>query len=90
MIFPFSCSDICKDGALDPTLAKGKILVCLRGGGIGRLDKGVTAAMAGAVGLVVADYQGLNEVISDAHVLPALEISYDGAEAVNAYINSTR
>ncbi|CDP06138.1 unnamed protein product [Coffea canephora] len=83
-------ADICKDGALDPTLAKGKILVCLRGGGIGRLDKGVTAAMAGAVGLVVADYQGLNEVISDAHVLPALEISYDGAEAVNAYINSTR
>ncbi|XP_071905108.1 subtilisin-like protease SBT5.3 isoform X1 [Coffea arabica] len=83
-------ADICKDGALDPTLAKGKILVCLRGGGIGRLDKGVTAAMAGAVGLVLADYKGLDEVISDAHVLPALEISYDDAEAVNAYINSTR
>ena len=76
-------------GCLDPIKAKGKIVVCLRGEN-GIVAKGINAASAGAVGMVLAnDVSDGNEISSDAHVLPAVQIRYTDGAAVFAYINST-
>ncbi|XP_058763582.1 subtilisin-like protease SBT5.4 [Vicia villosa] len=81
---------LCKTGTLDPTKVEGKILVCLRGDN-DRADKGVQAARAGAVGMVLANNKdGANDIIADAHVLPASHITFkDGIYLFN-YINSTK
>ncbi|KAF3675367.1 subtilisin-like protease SBT5.3 isoform X2 [Capsicum chacoense] len=83
-------AQLCKAGALDPKKVKGTILVCLRGDNA-RVDKGQQAALAGAVGMVLAnDYASGNEIIADPHVLPATHISYADGLAVFAYVNATR
>ncbi|XP_019053161.1 PREDICTED: subtilisin-like protease SBT5.4 [Nelumbo nucifera] len=81
---------LCKAGALDPEKVRGKILTCLRGE-TARVDKGEQAARAGAVGMILAnDVTTANEIIADAHVLPASHITYTDGLAVFAYINSTK
>ncbi|XP_060188842.1 subtilisin-like protease SBT5.3 isoform X2 [Lycium barbarum] len=82
-------AQLCKAGALDPKKVKGSILVCLRGDNA-RVEKGQQAALAGAVGMVLAnDYASGNEIIADPHVLPATQISYNDGLSVFAYLDST-
>ncbi|KAK9152339.1 hypothetical protein Syun_010648 [Stephania yunnanensis] len=83
-------AELCQAGTLDPKKVKGKILVCLRGVNA-RVDKGQQAAHAGAVGMILANDESTgNEVIADAHVLPASHITYKDGVAVFAYMNSTK
>nr|GMD07263.1 subtilisin-like protease SBT5.3 [Ipomoea batatas] len=85
-----SCSLLCKPGTLDPKQVKGKILVCLRGG-TARIDKSHQAALAGAVGMILAnDENSGNEIIADAHFLPATHVTYSDGLAIFNYINNTR
>ncbi|KAF8409798.1 hypothetical protein HHK36_005877 [Tetracentron sinense] len=81
---------LCKAGSLNPKKVKGKILTCLRGQNP-RVDKGQQAALAGAVGMILAnnDLSG-NEIIADPHVLPASHINFHDGAVVFAYINSTK
>nr|GLL29431.1 subtilisin-like protease SBT5.3 [Ipomoea trifida] len=81
---------LCKPGTLDPKQVKGKILVCLRGG-TARTDKSHQAALAGAVGMILAnnEYFG-NEIEADAHFLPATHVTYSDGLAIFDYINKTR
>lgn len=68
----------------------GKILVCLRGV-TDRVDKGEQAALAGAVGMVLAnDVLDGNEILADAHVLPASQINYTDGVAIFKYVNYSR
>lgn len=84
------CSILCKAGTLNPKKVKGKILVCLRGENP-RVDKGEQAALAGAVGFILAnDMQSGNELIADPHVLPASHVNFSDGAAVFNYINSTK
>ncbi|KAJ7955595.1 Subtilisin-like protease [Quillaja saponaria] len=54
------------------------------------VEKGQVAALAGAVGMILAnDEQSGDEIIADPHVLPATHISFIDAQYVYAYINST-
>ncbi|KAI6690757.1 hypothetical protein NL676_027585 [Syzygium grande] len=81
---------LCKAGTLDPKKVKGKILACLRGDNA-RVDKGHQAALAGAVGMVLAnDEANGNDIIADAHVLPAAHISFADGKVLFTYINSTK
>ncbi|KAL8507894.1 hypothetical protein ACS0TY_018443 [Phlomoides rotata] len=81
---------LCKAGTLDPEMVKGKILVCLRGDNA-RVDKGEQAALAGAVGMVLANNEASgNEILADPHVLPASQINYTDGLALFSYINSAR
>ncbi|KAI8556333.1 hypothetical protein RHMOL_Rhmol05G0244700 [Rhododendron molle] len=81
---------LCKEGTLDPKKVKGKILVCLRGDN-GRLEKGMVAALAGAVGMILCnDESDGNEIIADPHYLPASHINYTDGLVVYAYLNSTK
>ncbi|MBA0560501.1 hypothetical protein Golob_017393 [Gossypium lobatum] len=80
----------CQAGAIDPKKAAGKVLVCLRGlnGGV---EKGQQASLAGAVGMILAnDIFADNEILVEAHVLPASNINYTDGLTVFTYINSTK
>ncbi|KAI6690756.1 hypothetical protein NL676_027584 [Syzygium grande] len=81
---------LCKPGTLDPKKVRGNILACLRGD-TERVDKGHQAALAGAVGMVLAndDVNG-NDIVADAHVLPAAHISFADGKVLFTYINSTK
>lgn len=69
---------------------KGKILACLRGE-TARVAKGEESLLAGAVGMILCnDKLSGNEIIADAHVLPASQINYTDGVAVFAYISSTK
>ncbi|TKW33702.1 hypothetical protein SEVIR_2G257300v4 [Setaria viridis] len=81
---------LCIEGSLDKAKVKGKIVVCIRGKNA-RVEKGEAVRRAGGVGLVLAnDEASGNEVIADAHVLPATHITYTDGVALLAYLNSTR
>ncbi|PUZ71199.1 hypothetical protein GQ55_2G295300 [Panicum hallii var. hallii] len=81
---------LCIEGALDKAKVKGKIVVCIRGKNA-RVEKGEAVRRAGGVGLVlVNDEASGNEMIADAHVLPAAHITYSDGVALLAYLNSTR
>ncbi|XP_059667215.1 subtilisin-like protease SBT5.4 [Cornus florida] len=81
---------LCKPGTLDTEKVKGKILACLRGDNA-RVDKGQQASLAGAVGMILCnDEASGNEIIADAHVLPASHVNYTDGVAVFSYINSTK
>lgn len=55
------------------------------------MDKGEQAALAGAVGMVLAnDEDSGNEILADPHLLPASHLNYTNGVAVFAYINSTK
>ncbi|KAI6690755.1 hypothetical protein NL676_027583 [Syzygium grande] len=90
-VYWLNCGNLlCKAGTLDPKKVKGKILACLRGDNA-RIDKGHQAALAGAVGMVLAnDEVNGNEIVADAHVLPAAHISFADGKVLFTYINSTK
>ncbi|CAN6167380.1 unnamed protein product [Urochloa humidicola] len=85
-----SQAKLCIEGSLDKAKVKGKIIVCIRGKNA-RVEKGEAVRQAGGVGLVLAnDEASGNEVIADAHVVPATHITYADGVALLAYMNSTR
>ncbi|KAK1296856.1 Subtilisin-like protease [Acorus calamus] len=85
-----SDAQICLPNSLDSKKVKGKIVVCLRGQNA-RVQKGSVVLQAGGIGMILAnDEASGDEVISDAHVLPATHITYADGLKVYAYLNSTR
>ena len=85
-----SCRILCKAGSLDPLKVKGKILVCLRGDNA-RVDKGQQAALAGAVGMILAnDAPSGSEILANPHVLPASHVNFTDGVAIFSSVNHTR
>ncbi|KAJ1278389.1 hypothetical protein BS78_04G075700 [Paspalum vaginatum] len=83
-------AQLCMMGALDPAKVKGKIVVCLRGINA-RVAKGEAVKQAGGAGMVLAnDVSTGNEIIADAHVLPATHIKYSDGQLLYSYLNSTK
>ncbi|KAK7857411.1 subtilisin-like protease sbt5.3 [Quercus suber] len=74
---------LCKNGTLDPRKVKGKILVCLRGQNA-RVDKGLQAQFAGALGMILANNEiNGNEITADAHVLPATQVNFTNGTSMS-------
>lgn len=81
---------MCLQKSLDPAKAGGKIVICIRGNNA-RVEKGEVVREAGGVGMILANDQATgNELIADAHVLPATHISYSDGLALLSYINSAK
>nr|GME01843.1 subtilisin-like protease SBT5.3 [Ipomoea batatas] len=83
---------LCKPGTLDPIKVKGKILVCLRGK-IDEIEKSHQAALAGAVGMVLANHNETFDYINieaQPYLLPATHVTYRDGLAIFDYINKTR
>ncbi|CAI9771755.1 unnamed protein product [Fraxinus pennsylvanica] len=83
-------SAFCANGSLAGIDVKGKIVMCDRGGGIARLDKGRVVKNAGGAGMILANLESDGfSTSADAHVLPATHVSYAAGLKIKAYINST-
>lgn len=83
-------AQLCYLGSLDPKKVKGKIVVCLRGTNA-RVEKGEAVLQAGGAGMILAnDHTTEDEIIADAHVLPATHISYSEGLQVFSYLKSNK
>ncbi len=84
---------LCADGVFPAGTFSGEIVVCERGSSYGRVDKGQTVLDGGAGGYILAQPDaaggGPGSVATDAHVLPAVHIDYDGYLALQTYIALT-
>ncbi|PHT39612.1 hypothetical protein CQW23_18466 [Capsicum baccatum] len=83
-------SPYCGPGTLTDPKIKGKIVVCMAGGGFPRIVKGQAVKDAGGVGMIIVSTadDGFTRP-ADAHVLPALYITNkDGMETLH-YMNTT-
>ncbi|KAK6117153.1 hypothetical protein DH2020_049112 [Rehmannia glutinosa] len=80
----------CGPGSLDDIDVKGKIILCERGGGIGRVAKGQTVRDAGGAAMILMNDEASGyTTLADPHVLPATHVSYDAGLKIKNYINSS-
>uniref|UniRef100_A0ACD6ABB9 Uncharacterized protein n=1 Tax=Avena sativa TaxID=4498 RepID=A0ACD6ABB9_AVESA len=80
----------CAMGCLDSGKVKGKIVVCVRGGDIPRVMKGMAVLSAGGVGMILANGEmDGDDVEADPHVLPATMITYSEAVSLYKYMASS-
>ncbi|KAK8921650.1 Subtilisin-like protease [Platanthera zijinensis] len=84
-----SLAKFCFNNSLDVDV-KGKIVICDRGGGMGRIQQGAIVKGAGAAGMILAaDKLDGYTTVADAHVLPACHVNFVDATKIKSYINST-
>ncbi|KAF5478374.1 hypothetical protein F2P56_004939 [Juglans regia] len=83
-------SALCGEGSLKDINVKGKVVLCERGGGIGRIAKGEEVKNAGGAAMILMNEEtdGFS-TSADAHVLPATHVSFAAGLKIKAYINST-
>ncbi|KAM3379793.1 subtilisin-like protease [Capsicum galapagoense] len=82
-------SPYCGTSALSDPEIKGKIVVCMAGGGYSRIEKGQAVKDVGGVGMIIVSTDDGFTKFADAHVLPALYITYKDGKEIFDYINST-
>ncbi|KAM0949513.1 putative tripeptidyl-peptidase II [Dioscorea sansibarensis] len=81
----------CGEEALDGFDVKGKIVVCDRGGIVGRVEKGSMVLKAGGAGMILVNGNDTAyTTLADPHVLPASHVSAADGEKIKVYINSTK
>ncbi|MCD7466893.1 hypothetical protein HAX54_003972 [Datura stramonium] len=86
----FTEGTYCQDG-LEYTSNGGKIVLCQVGGGITRVGKGQVVKDSGGVGMIIINQEEDGFTTSaDAHVLPALDVTYADGMKILAYMNSTK
>ncbi|OUZ99470.1 Peptidase S8/S53 domain [Macleaya cordata] len=83
-------SKFCGEGALNGTDVKGKVVLCERGNGVGRIAKGEEVKNAGGAAMILMNQEtdGFSTE-ADAHVLPATHLSFASGLKIKNYINST-
>uniref|UniRef100_M1AXP2 Serine protease n=1 Tax=Solanum tuberosum TaxID=4113 RepID=M1AXP2_SOLTU len=80
----------CQDGLVYNSNG-GKIVLCQVGGGISRVGKGQVVKNSGGVGMIIINEKGDGiTTFANAHVLPALDITYANGMKILAYMNSTK
>ncbi|XP_018847003.1 subtilisin-like protease 3 [Juglans regia] len=83
-------SAFCAPGSLNDIDVRRKVVLCKRGGGIGRTEKGQVVALAGGAAMILMDLEINGFTTSaDPHVLPATLVNYAAGLKILAYINST-
>ncbi|XP_057811854.1 subtilisin-like protease 4 [Salvia miltiorrhiza] len=83
-------SAFCANGSLAGADVRGKVVLCDRGGGVARVDKGAEVKNAGGAAMILAnDQANAFSTSADAHLLPATHVSYAAGLKTKAYINST-
>ncbi|KAF2579368.1 hypothetical protein F2Q68_00002971 [Brassica cretica] len=83
-------SSLCIEGSLDPSLVKGKIVLCDRGIN-SRATKGEIVRRNGGSGMIIAngvfDGEGL---VADCHVLPATSVGASRGDEIRRYISESK
>ncbi|XP_028764182.1 subtilisin-like protease SBT1.7 [Neltuma alba] len=80
--------NLCLIGTLTPDKVAGKIVLCERGQNA-RVQKGYVVKKAGGLGMVLAntDENG-EELVADAHLLPASAVGEKAGDSIKTYIGS--
>ncbi|KAK7251224.1 hypothetical protein RIF29_34233 [Crotalaria pallida] len=83
-------SAACARGYLSDIDFRGKVVLCERGGVMGRIEKGEEVKRVGGVAMIIIndEIDGFS-LMADVHVLPATHVSYAAGLRIKAYINST-
>jgi subtilisin family serine protease len=83
-----TAGNLCMAGTLVPEKVKGKIVVCDRGVSA-RVQKGLVVRDAGGAGMVLSNTAGNGqELVADAHLLPAAGLGDREGAAIKAYVAS--
>ncbi|XP_002509668.2 subtilisin-like protease [Ricinus communis] len=81
---------VCAEDSLESSEVEGKIVLCDRGGLVGRVEKGQVVKDAGGIGMILVNEESDGySTLADAHVLPASHVSYSDGMRIKNYINST-
>lgn len=72
--------------ATPPGSLSAAVVVCKRGGGIGRLDKSFNVAQRGAAGMILYNDVEFDELETDNHSLPSVHIAKPDADALLAFL----
>ncbi|CAI0406281.1 unnamed protein product [Linum tenue] len=82
--------NLCMIGTLIPEKVKGKIVFCDRGVNA-RVQKGAVVKAAGGLGMVLANTEANGEeLVGDAHLLPASTVGQKTGETIKSYLLSDR
>jgi subtilisin family serine protease len=81
---PYS-DELCAEPA-PPGTFTGKIVGCLRGGGIARVTKGFNVFQGGAAGMILYNPPGQADVETDNHWLPTVHLNGDAGETFTAFM----
>uniref|UniRef100_A0A803N1F0 Uncharacterized protein n=2 Tax=Chenopodium quinoa TaxID=63459 RepID=A0A803N1F0_CHEQI len=80
--------NFCMSGSLNPADVSGKIVVCDRGGN-SRAQKGLVVKRASGVGMILANSEAYGEeLVADAHLIPAASLGQNEADDIKKYILS--
>ncbi|KAK4729004.1 hypothetical protein R3W88_021992 [Solanum pinnatisectum] len=86
-----SDSSYCGSGTLTDRAVKGKIVLCMIGGSYTRIAKGQAVKDAGGVGMILINrIEDGFTTSADAHVLPAMDVTYEDGMKIIDYMNSTK
>ena len=84
---------LCVPGSVDPAAATGKIVLCMRGGGVALVDKSRAAAMAGGVGSVIYNDivtpGAVDTTLALLHSIPTVHVTKANGTAIRTYILGT-
>uniref|UniRef100_A0A7N0ZZX2 Subtilisin-like protease SBT1.6 n=1 Tax=Kalanchoe fedtschenkoi TaxID=63787 RepID=A0A7N0ZZX2_KALFE len=81
-------ASLCMEDSLDPSMVRGKIVICDRGSSA-RVAKGLVVKKAGGVGMILANGISNGEgLVGDAHLLPACAVGSTEGDAVKTYASS--
>lgn len=89
-IFHVHCISFCVESSLDPTKAKGKVLVCIHTGVLteSKLAKGEAVKEAGGVGVIVID--PVNPDLGIPFTIPAAVVDKKIGQQILSILNTTR
>lgn len=79
----------CAAGTLDPAKARGKIVICQRGGN-GRSAKSAEVRAAGGVGMVLTNTEDTQELLAEVHSVPTVHVNATDATAIREYAAAKR
>jgi subtilisin family serine protease len=83
-----SIGNLCMPGTLSPEKVQGKIVLCDRGTNP-RVQKGLVVQEAGGAGMVLANTAANGEeLVADAHLLPATAVGQKEGDSIKSYILS--
>ncbi|CAA0821165.1 Subtilase family protein [Striga hermonthica] len=89
LVYADDCgSRYCYSGSLDPSKVAGKIVICDRGGNA-RVEKGNAVHHAGGAGMIMANLdENGEELLADAHFIPATMVGATAGDNIRAYARS--
>jgi len=76
--------EFCEPKALDATKVTGKIVLCERGGGIGRVDKSKEVKRAGGIGMILVNAE-TESLDPDLHAVPTVHVDVNTLGVIRAY-----